>query len=166
MAVTPGGGGYWLVASDGGIFSYGGRNLAGSAGSLRLNTPVVGMAATPSGGYWLVAHDGGIFTYGEARFEGSAGSLALSAPVTGMAASSDGGGYWLVSGTAACSPTGTHALLRVAGRDDAARPGRGPGRRVRWSRATGSPWARSPWPARWSGSTRATTAETGRARHH
>src|SRR5438132_8514177 len=45
--------GYWLVASDGGIFSFGGARFAGSTGGLRLNSPVVGMAATPTGrGYW------------------------------------------------------------------------------------------------------------------
>jgi N-acetylmuramoyl-L-alanine amidase len=98
MAATHDGGGYWLVAADGGIFSYGDASFEGSAGSLHLNAPVVGMAATPSsGGYWLVARDGGIFNYGNATFEGSAGSLALNAPVTGMAATTDGGGYWLVA---------------------------------------------------------------------
>jgi hypothetical protein len=47
MASTPTGKGYWLVASDGGIFSYGDAGFFGSAGSLDLNKPVVGMA--PSG---------------------------------------------------------------------------------------------------------------------
>ena len=72
MAATPDGGGYWLVARDGGIFSYGDAGFFGSAGSLPLNAPIVGMAATPDGGgYWLVAADGGIFSYGDARFSGS-----------------------------------------------------------------------------------------------
>ena len=60
MASGPGGGGYWLVAADGGIFDYGDAGFFGSAGSLRLNKPVVGMAASADGGgYWLVAADGG-----------------------------------------------------------------------------------------------------------
>ena len=72
MAATPDGGGYWLVASDGGIFNYGDAAFYGSAGSIHLNKPVVGMAATPDGhGYWLVASDGGIFRYGDAGFYGS-----------------------------------------------------------------------------------------------
>jgi hypothetical protein len=37
--------GYWEVASDGGIFSYGGAEFYGSTGSLHLNAPIVGMAA-------------------------------------------------------------------------------------------------------------------------
>ena len=98
MAASPHGGGYWLVASDGGIFSYGDAGFFGSAGSVTLNKPVVGMAASPDGGgYWLVASDGGIFSYGDAGFFGSAGSLTLNKPVVGMAASPDGGGYWLVA---------------------------------------------------------------------
>ena len=85
------------MARDGGVFDYGDAAFFGSAGSLPLNAPIVGMAATPDGGgYWLVAADGGIFSYGDARFWGSAGAMALNAPVVGMAATPDGGGYWLV----------------------------------------------------------------------
>ena len=98
MAATPDGKGYWLVASDGGIFNYGDAGFAGSTGSLPLNKPIVGMAATPDGkGYWLVASDGGIFNYGDAVFAGSAGSLPLNKPIVGMAATPDGKGYWLVA---------------------------------------------------------------------
>ncbi len=73
--------GYWLVASDGGIFSEGGAPFTGSTGGMVLNKAVVGMAATPDGnGYWLVASDGGIFNYGDATFEGSAGNLPSTSP--------------------------------------------------------------------------------------
>jgi hypothetical protein len=89
---------YWLVASDGGIFTFGGAPFYGSAGNIPLNRPVVGMAATPnSAGYWLVASDGGVFTYGNAPFYGSTGNLRLNQPVVGMAAAPDGSGYWMVA---------------------------------------------------------------------
>src|SRR5690349_1972286 len=66
MAATPDGKGYWLVASDGGIFAYGDARFFGSMGGQHLNQAVVGMAATPDGGgYWLVASDGGIFAFGD-----------------------------------------------------------------------------------------------------
>ncbi|HXY28052.1 MAG TPA: hypothetical protein VEH82_07195, partial [Acidimicrobiales bacterium] len=95
---SPTGRGYWLVASDGGIFNYGDAAFQGSAGSIHLNQPIVGMAATPDGkGYWLVASDGGIFSYGDAVFYGSAGSIHLNQPIVGMAATPDGKGYWLVA---------------------------------------------------------------------
>jgi hypothetical protein len=54
MAATPSGGGYWLVARDGGIFSFGDARFFGSGGGPGLLEPVIGMAASPSGqGYWL-----------------------------------------------------------------------------------------------------------------
>ena len=90
--------GYWIVATDGGIFSFGGAPFLGSTGSLNLNRPVVGLAATPKRhGYWLVASDGGIFSFGDASFEGSTGAIHLNQPVVGMAATPDGQGYWLVA---------------------------------------------------------------------
>ncbi len=73
MAATPDGHGYWLVASDGGIFSFGDAPFYGSTGNITLDQPVVGMAAARRGhGYWLVASDGGIFSFGVATFLGSA----------------------------------------------------------------------------------------------
>ena len=89
---------YWLAASDGGIFSFGGAPFYGSTGGTVLNKPVVGMAASPGGaGYWEVASDGGIFAYGNAQFYGSTGSMVLNKPVVGMATTPDGNGYWLVA---------------------------------------------------------------------
>src|SRR2546423_1361945 len=46
MAATPTGGGYWLVASDGGIFAFGDAPFFGSTGNLRLARPINGMAVT------------------------------------------------------------------------------------------------------------------------
>ena len=90
--------GYLLTASDGGVFAFGDAVFRGSTGALRLNSPVVGTAATPSGnGYWLVAADGGIFAFGDAVFRGSTGALRLNRPVVGMAATPSGNGYWLVA---------------------------------------------------------------------
>ncbi len=94
--------GYFLTGSDGGIFSYGQTpgqaNFYGSAGGIKLNKPVVGMALTPDGGgYWLVATDGGVFSYGDAFFYGSMGGKTLNKPIVGMASTPDGAGYWLVA---------------------------------------------------------------------
>ena len=98
MASDPSGSGFWLVASDGGVFSFGSAHFYGSTGALHLWQPIVGMAATPSGhGYWLVAADGGIFSFGDAHFYGSTGGIHLAQPIVGMAATWNGHGYWLVA---------------------------------------------------------------------
>src|SRR5439155_12799638 len=99
--------GYWMVASDGGIFNYGGARFFGSTGAIRLNMPIVGMAATPSGsGYWLVASDGGLFAFGDAGFFGSTGAIKLNKPIAGMAATASGKGYWLVASDGGLFPFG------------------------------------------------------------
>ena len=101
--------GYWLVGSDGGIFTFGSAQFHGSTGSLHLQRPVVGIVPTTDrGGYWLDASDGGIFAFGDAGFYGSIPGLglnpagsgrpnSLNAPIVGMVPSADGGGYFMVS---------------------------------------------------------------------
>jgi hypothetical protein len=97
-ASTPRRAAYWLVAADGGVFSFGGAGFYGSTGGMRLNKPIVGMAGTgDSAGYWLVAADGGLFAFGDAGFYGSTGNIILNKPVVDMAATANGGGYWLVA---------------------------------------------------------------------
>ena len=64
-------GGYWEVASDGGVFSFHAPFL-GSTGALRLNAPITAIAASPTEvGYRMVGTDGGVFDFGDARFYGS-----------------------------------------------------------------------------------------------
>lgn len=101
--------GYWLVGSDGGIFTFGAAQFFGSTGSLHLQRPVVGITPTADrDGYWLVASDGGIFAFGNAGYygsipgsgltpAGSGGPRSLNAPIVGMVPSSDGGGYFMVA---------------------------------------------------------------------
>jgi hypothetical protein len=101
--------GYWLVGSDGGIFTFGAAQFYGSTGALTLQRPVVGITPTANdGGYWLVASDGGIFSFGNAGYYGSIPGLGfapagstnpkrLNAPIVGMVPSADGAGYFMVA---------------------------------------------------------------------
>ena len=110
MKATPDGKGYWMVSSDGGVFTFGDAGFYGSTGGLALNRPIVGMAPTPDGrGYWLVASDGGIFAFGDAGFYGSTGAIDLNRPIVGMARprTARATGWW--PPTAASSPSGTPA---------------------------------------------------------
>ncbi len=114
MAATPDGGGYWLAAADGGVFSFGDARFFGSTAGMHLNQPVVGMAATPDGGgYWLVAKDGGIFFFGDAAFFGSAAGIHLNQPVVGLAASA-GSGYRLVASDGGIFDYGSAPFAKVA----------------------------------------------------
>ena len=73
---TPSGNGYYMVASDGGIFTFGDAMFLGSMGGIRLNAPVQSLVPDPDGvGYWLVASDGGVFAFA-ATFRGSMGGTA------------------------------------------------------------------------------------------
>ncbi|HET6964128.1 MAG TPA: polysaccharide deacetylase family protein [Acidimicrobiales bacterium] len=98
MAATPTGAGYWLTASDGGIFAFGDARFYGSTGGITLNKPVVGIAATPTGkGYWLAASDGGIFAFGDARFYGSGVGRSPAGVYFAIASGAGGGGYLLAA---------------------------------------------------------------------
>jgi hypothetical protein len=97
-----------LVGSDGGIFTMGSAQFYGSAGSLHLQRPIVGIVPTKDDeGYWLDASDGGVFSYGDTQFYGSIPELglhpygsglpeSLNAPIVGMVPSADDGGYFMV----------------------------------------------------------------------
>ena len=86
MAATPDGGGYWLVASDGGIFAFGDAQFFGSTGSIHLAQPIVGMAAMPDGGgYWFTAADGGLLQLRDQRPSTALRPARVSVRVVGMA---------------------------------------------------------------------------------
>jgi len=69
-------GGYWLVASDGGVFSYNAPFWGSVPQALgpgkSLNKPIVAMQAAADGsGYRMIAADGGVFDFGSCPYEGS-----------------------------------------------------------------------------------------------
>ena len=97
-ASTVTGNGYWLVASDGGVFSFGDASFRGGLGHLRLNKPITAATASvDGGGYLLAASDGGVFAFGTARFVGSLGSTPLNQPIVAIAQTPTGNGYWLAA---------------------------------------------------------------------
>jgi len=67
MAPTPTGKGYWLLAADGGLFSFGDAGYFGSLPESRITTGAVGMRPTRTGGgYLIVAANGAVTAYGDA----------------------------------------------------------------------------------------------------
>ena len=89
--------GYWLVARDGGVFSYN-RSFFGSTGSIKLNKPIVGMATTnDENGYWMVGADGGIFAFGDAPYVGSLPARHISASdVVAIVSDPSTDGYYII----------------------------------------------------------------------
>ena len=115
-----------MVASDGGVFSFGDARFFGSTGDIKLNQPIVGMAPTDAGGgYWMVASDGGIFSFGDAAFFGSTGAVRLNAPISGMAATPTGRGYWMTATDGGAFSFGD-AAFRGAAPERPAKPGHRP----------------------------------------
>jgi len=115
--------GYWMVASDGGVFPFGSARGFGSTGNIALRQPIVGMASTKSGqGYWLVASDGGVFPFGDAVGYGSTGNIRLRQPIIGMAKSPSGNGYWLGAADGGVFPFGDAVGYGSAGNINLAKP--------------------------------------------
>jgi Tol biopolymer transport system component len=115
--------GYWMVASDGGIFAFGDAAFKGSTGNIKLAKPIVGMTTTPSGnGYWLVASDGGIFAFGDAAFKGSTGDIKLAKPIEAMTATKSGNGYWMVASDGGIFAFGDAAFKGSTGNIKLAKP--------------------------------------------
>ena len=80
------GGGYWLVASDGGVFAFGDADFAGSMGAIQLNRPISGMVRYGNG-YLMVGADGGIFDFSDSPhgYQGSLGATPPATPITSVA---------------------------------------------------------------------------------
>jgi ribosomal protein L24E len=81
--------GYWLVASDGGIFAFQ-ADFKGSMGGMKRNRPVTGMVRAGSG-YLMVGEDGGIFDFSGTSdgFKGSLGANPPGKPITSVAVLED-----------------------------------------------------------------------------
>jgi hypothetical protein len=62
MISTSDGKGYWLVGSDGGIFSFGDAQFYGSEGGRSLNAPVVGMEVSADDSSYSFANSIGVST--------------------------------------------------------------------------------------------------------
>jgi ribosomal protein L24E len=84
LVPDPDGSGYWLVASDGGVFAFD-AGFRGSMGGRPLNRPVTGMVAYGDG-YLMVAEDGGIFSFSNRAFVGSLASSPPAVPIHSVAA--------------------------------------------------------------------------------
>ncbi|HEY2214481.1 MAG TPA: hypothetical protein VGH31_05445 [Acidimicrobiales bacterium] len=96
MVPAPSGAGYFMVASDGGVFAFNAK-FAGSCPALAggCSGTAVGVAPDHSGnGYWLVTATGHVYSFGDAPTLGSPGPQ--SSNITSIVRTHDGNGYWIL----------------------------------------------------------------------
>ncbi len=97
MVPAANGQGYFVVASDGGVFAFGpGASFAGSCPGIGgCSGPAVSVIPDSTGnGYWLFTATGNVYTFGDAPFLGAPG--ATGSPVTSAVRTPDGRGYWVL----------------------------------------------------------------------
>src|SRR4029077_17829474 len=95
IASDPTGNGYWLVSTDGGVFTFGSARFAGAAAGQALSGPIVDIAPTPDGGgYWLAGSDGSVLPFGDATSFGSLAGGPIPKPVVAVTPTAHGGGDW------------------------------------------------------------------------
>ena len=91
--------GYWIVGSDGSVYSFGGAPYEGSLPALHVHAnDVVSIVPTADGGgYWMVGSDGGVFAFGDAGYVGSLPGLNVHvSDIVGTVPTADGRGYWMI----------------------------------------------------------------------
>ncbi len=86
--------GYFMVASDGGVFAFGDAHFAGSCPGIGgcSGSAVAVMPDASGNGYWLMTSTGNVYTFGDAPDLGSPGH----GTVTSAVATPNGGGYWVL----------------------------------------------------------------------
>ncbi len=102
---TSSGDGYWMVASDGGVFAFGRAPFFGSTGAIALDAPVIEVVATADDdGYRLFAEDGGEFAFGAADFIGSVAERGVRFAAVAVRPQEDG--HWFVTAGGQLQQTG------------------------------------------------------------
>ncbi len=81
--------GYWLLAADGGVFTFGAAGYHGSVPGSGSCGPLLAVSLVASDsdfGYWVGSGDGRVWTFGDAFDYNDAYRSTLSGPVTAFAA--------------------------------------------------------------------------------
>ena len=89
-------GGYFMVASDGGVFAFGDAKFAGSCPGIGgcAGAAVAVMPDASGNGYWLVTQTGHVYAFGEAPNLGAPGPQ--SSAITSAVATPSGHGYYIL----------------------------------------------------------------------
>ena len=100
MVPSTDGGGYFMVASDGGVFEFGDarfeRSRPGIGGCSGAAVAVVPDAT--GNGYWVMTSTGAVYTFGDERLHLTGQPGTQSSAITSAVATPNGGGYWILDG--------------------------------------------------------------------
>jgi hypothetical protein len=106
--------GVYLAGAFGEVAAFGDAEYHGGLSHDAIESPVLGIAATPSGeGYWLMEAAGRVHPFGDAAELGSP-SLPAAEYSVGLAATPSGKGYWLASQTGAVYAVGDAGFFGAA----------------------------------------------------
>ena len=101
--------GYWLVARDGGVFSFGVPFFGSESGQV-VGQPITGMAAVPGGGsYDLADASGAAFGFGPHAADCTGLAAPPNTPIVGIAPAPGGDGCWLASADGGVFSFGSNA---------------------------------------------------------
>jgi hypothetical protein len=106
MVPSADGDGYFMVASDGGVFAFGDARFEGSCPGIGgcSGAAVAVMPDASGGGYWVITKTGNVYAFGDAQYYGAPGPELV--PVTSAARTPDGRGYWILYGNGVVVPFG------------------------------------------------------------
>jgi len=109
MVPSTDGGGYFMVASDGGVFAFGDARFEGSCPGIGgCSGAAVAVVPDASGnGYWVVTSTGAVHPFGDAVNYGAPGPQGSA--ITSAVATPNGGGYWILDGAGQVFPFGDAA---------------------------------------------------------
>jgi arylsulfatase A-like enzyme len=104
-----GGSGYWMLGTDGVVYSFGDARHHGNAAT---SSGAVDLEPTPSGdGYWILDSAGVITARGDAVSYGGATGLAAGERAVSLSRTPKGGGYWIFTDRGRVIPRGDAMFL-------------------------------------------------------
>ncbi len=109
MVPSTDGGGYFMVASDGGVFAFGDARFEGSCPGIGgCSGAAVAVVPDASGnGYWVMTSTGSVYTFGDAANYGQPGPQGSA--ITSAVATPNGDGYWILDAAGQVFPFGDAA---------------------------------------------------------
>jgi len=111
-AVASSASGYYVLGSDGGVFTFGGARFMGSVPGEGVHADTVLMAlSADGGGYYVLGADGGVFTFGDAHYFGSVPALGVRTTAVDLKPTRTGGGYWVLTQDGRVFPFGDAPAL-------------------------------------------------------